>query len=228
MSNANPYILIILISGAIINLYFYLNITFNIILTPTLTETPTSKFYYLSSKFIIPISSILLFSIPIFILIYAMTILNQSQRHWNTLLHFRSLSRNTRRRHKTTNSNRTKTTRIIPRQRSTLQYYCNSSRLLNNLLPSYTSIYWRIWKLTPPINTRSTRHGLPTTKQYKVLTTSSITYTSSLFSSSGKGSWNRMNSLPSSSQKPSSRRPISRPSNLLPPSSRGIINSRSS
>ncbi len=76
LANSNPYILIILITGAIINLYFYLNISFNIILTPTLSETPTSKFYYLSSKFIVPMSSILLFSVPIFILIYAMTILN--------------------------------------------------------------------------------------------------------------------------------------------------------
>lgn len=76
LANSNPYILIMLITGAIINLYFYLNITFNIILTPTMTEAQTLKFNHIPIKFMVPISTIILFSIPIFILIYAMTILN--------------------------------------------------------------------------------------------------------------------------------------------------------
>lgn len=76
LANRNPYVLIVLIIGAIINLFFYLNITFNIIISPTLTETPILKFNYIPTKFLVPLSSILLFSIPIFIIIYAMTILN--------------------------------------------------------------------------------------------------------------------------------------------------------
>ena len=76
LANRNPYILIILITGAIINLYFYLNITFNMILTPSLTEASNTKFYYFPSKYLIPLSSTILFSLPIFILIYAMTIFN--------------------------------------------------------------------------------------------------------------------------------------------------------
>jgi len=76
LANNNPYILIILVIGAIINLYFYLNITFNLILTPALIENPIYKFNLLNNKYLIPLSSVLLFSLPVFIISYAMTILN--------------------------------------------------------------------------------------------------------------------------------------------------------
>jgi NADH:ubiquinone oxidoreductase subunit 2 (subunit N) len=76
LSNSNPYILVILIAGAIINLYFYLNITFNMLLTPALSISPNHKFRRLPSYSLILSSVILLFAAPIFLLFYAMTILN--------------------------------------------------------------------------------------------------------------------------------------------------------
>jgi len=42
IADSNPYILLALICGAIINLYFYLNITFNILLRPRIINTPSN------------------------------------------------------------------------------------------------------------------------------------------------------------------------------------------
>jgi len=74
LSNSNPYILIILIAGAIINLYFYLNITFNIILTQSLSLNPIHKFLHMPKISLIVSSLIILFVAPILFLLYAMTI----------------------------------------------------------------------------------------------------------------------------------------------------------
>nr|AOR07179.1 NADH dehydrogenase subunit 2 [Mesenchytraeus antaeus] len=68
LSVSDPYILIMLIVGAMMNLYFYLNITFNMMLTPALMETPTQKFNFLSTKYLVPMSSVLLFSMPVFMM----------------------------------------------------------------------------------------------------------------------------------------------------------------
>lgn len=76
LSSTNPYILIILVIGAIINLYFYLNITFNIILSPILSISSRNKLSFIPINQTVTVSMTLLFFTPIFLLIYAMTILN--------------------------------------------------------------------------------------------------------------------------------------------------------
>nr|AOR07177.1 NADH dehydrogenase subunit 2 [Mesenchytraeus cf. pedatus SL-2017] len=68
LSYTNPYILILLIVGAMMNLYFYLNISFNMILTPPLSDMPNSKFYFLPSNLMIPMSTLILLSTPMFML----------------------------------------------------------------------------------------------------------------------------------------------------------------
>ena len=127
---------------------------------------------------------------------------------------------------KTPNSNRTSSTRIIPRQRPTIQHPGHSPCIPNNLLLCNASIYWRLWQLLNPANTRRTRHGFPTTQQHKILTTTPIPNSPSIIRSSRKRSRYRMNSISAPSKKPCTLRPISRPSNLLPSFSRSILNPR--
>jgi len=76
ISDSNPYIILLLICGAIINLYFYLNITFNILLSPNILTIPINKPKIKSINILISISTIILFLSPVIFLIYAMTILN--------------------------------------------------------------------------------------------------------------------------------------------------------
>lgn len=106
---SNKLVVMLLIVGSLINLFFYLNIVITIILSnPRLkTWTPIKNNHIRTLTFII--ASISLGLSP-FIILYAMTLLNQPQRYWNTLLYFRCLSRNSRCRNKTSNSNWIKTT----------------------------------------------------------------------------------------------------------------------
>lgn len=76
LSQVNPYVLFVLILGAMINLYFYINITFNMLLSPILRLTNTHIPVKIPIKLITIISLMLLSLSPIFILIYAMIILN--------------------------------------------------------------------------------------------------------------------------------------------------------
>lgn len=136
------------------------------------------------------------------------------------------MSRNSGNWNKTPNSNRISSTRIIPRQRPTIQHPSHSPCILNNLLLCNTSIHRRLWQLLNPANTRRTRHSIPTTKQHKILTPTPIPNSPSIIRSSRKRSRYRMNSISTPSKKSRTLRPISRPGNFLPSFSRSILNPR--
>jgi len=137
------------------------------------------------------------------------------------------MSRYNRSSNKTTNPSWVKSTRIIPWQRSTLQYNCNCSCIPNNFLSRYTSIYWGIWKLIITINTWCSRYSIPTSKQHKILATTTIINTSTILCCRRKGGWNRMNCLPTTIIKFSTCWSICRPSNFFSSFSRRFINLRS-
>nr|AOR07181.1 NADH dehydrogenase subunit 2 [Mesenchytraeus hydrius] len=69
LSSSNPYILMVLIAGAMMNLYFYLNITFSLMLSPSLSNMPNMKFFSMPVNFMIVSSVMLLFTMPIFMLL---------------------------------------------------------------------------------------------------------------------------------------------------------------
>lgn len=71
-----PILLIILITGAIINIFFYLNISFNIITSPL---SPNNIYQKINNQTTWTINiSIIILIIPLSTLIYAMTLLNKS------------------------------------------------------------------------------------------------------------------------------------------------------
>lgn len=83
-------VLLILILGSVINLFFYLNIVItSISLTSNQAQiTPVTNKALI--KFIIP-ASILSLGLRPLIISYAMILFNQSQRYWNSILYSRSL-----------------------------------------------------------------------------------------------------------------------------------------
>lgn len=128
--------------GSLINLYYYLNITFSAILS--LSKPRINYIHHTINSIPLTISIIFLILIPLFI-IYALTLFNKSQRYWHSIFYLRSMSRNNGCCHKTPNSNRAQTTRLISRKRSTIQHYCNRTCIPNNFLSGNTCIYWGIW-----------------------------------------------------------------------------------
>lgn len=115
----NKSVVLLLIAGSVINLFFYLNIVITIILSaPKLKVTPSIKNSVIKT-FTLATATLSLGLSPLIIL-YAMTLLNQPQRYWNTILHFRRLSWHSRRWNKTSNSNWTKSAGSLSRKRSTL------------------------------------------------------------------------------------------------------------
>nr|AOR07178.1 NADH dehydrogenase subunit 2 [Mesenchytraeus solifugus] len=69
MSQSNPYILLVLIMGAMMNLYFYLNITFNMLLSPTLSPHPHLSFMHMPMNYWMVTSISLLLLTPVLMLI---------------------------------------------------------------------------------------------------------------------------------------------------------------
>jgi NADH-ubiquinone oxidoreductase chain 2 len=150
----NTILVLILIMGSLLALYFYLSIVINIILSWTIHNTKRKRLLVFRSLFS-------LIWIPLVIL-YAMTFFHKSQRYRNALLYSRHLSRNNWRRDKTPYSNWTYTTRVISWKGPAIQYYSNRPCIYHNFLYSYTNIYWRVWKLNTTPYIRSARYGLST------------------------------------------------------------------
>lgn len=115
LSDTNWIILMLLLLGSLINLYFYLNLTFNM-LTVSLMNVTEKKYQNPKSlRFISVVALRCLGILPV--ILYAMTLLYKSQRHWHSLHNFRPLSRNSRYWNKPTNSIWVSSTRVILRQR---------------------------------------------------------------------------------------------------------------
>lgn len=118
LSHENWVLVILLLLGSLINLYFYLNLTFNMLILSFISRPRNS---YTRPGFTGLLSIIALSSLGIFpIILYAMTLLNKSQRHWHLIYNLRPMSRNSGHRNKPANSIRISTTWFIPRKRSTL------------------------------------------------------------------------------------------------------------
>jgi len=118
LSDVNWIILILLLLGRLINLYFYLNLTFSILTLSfiNLPKKPYEKPIFVAPLFIIAVRCLGI--LPI--ILYAMTLLYKSQRHWHPLPNFWPMSRNSGDWNKIANSIRTSTTRIIPGQGPTI------------------------------------------------------------------------------------------------------------
>lgn len=119
LSRYNTPIIIILIMGSLINLYFYLNIIIGIIAPNQNTNIYTKKSINIPNYLLI-LSGITSIGIAPIIIIYAMIIFYKPQRYWNTILHFRYLSRYNWSRNKTPYSNRIKSAGILSRVGSTI------------------------------------------------------------------------------------------------------------
>ena len=187
-------VVITLILGSLINLFFYLRIVINMMLSSSNLKTllPIKSL----PRNAILITATLSLGFRPFILIYAMTLFNKSQRYWNSLFHSRGLSRYGWCWYKPSHSNRAKATRCLPRKGPTIQYNCYSPCICNNFLSGYACIYWWIWKLTSTSYTGSSRHSLSTSQQHKILTSAPFPNSPSILCCSGKGCWNRVDSLP--------------------------------
>ena len=161
LSQYRKPLIIILIMGSIINLFFYLSIIISRIINTPHTM-PNQKTTYSINTIIMSSRIISMWAIPI-IIYYAMTIFNKPQRYWHTIFHSRPMSWSNGYWDKNNYTNRTKAAGHTYRKRSTLQHNCNSTRISYNLLPGYTSFYWGVRKLTPTTNTRCSWHSIPST-----------------------------------------------------------------
>lgn len=115
--NNSVTITIMLIVGSLLNLFFYLNITLNIMIV---NKNIIHKSKTILNLNIVNIVTALNFITAFFIALYALIILIKPQRHWNTLHNSCHLSRLCRNHNKNNYSHRTITTWIITRKRSTL------------------------------------------------------------------------------------------------------------
>lgn len=106
-------IAILLLLGTTINLSYYINIIFNLF-SPTHT-TKKSQLITTTNIFLSILATTPLILIAPLTL-YAMTVLNQSQRYWNTIFYLRNLIGSFRNLNKNTHSSRTRTTRITSRK----------------------------------------------------------------------------------------------------------------
>lgn len=91
LSDVNWVLIIFLLLGRLINLYFYLNLTFNILISSLILNTynksinPTPLRVFLMGA----LSTLGMFPM----IVYAMTLLYKSQRHWHLIYSLWSLSR---------------------------------------------------------------------------------------------------------------------------------------
>jgi len=120
--NSSVIITVILIVCSLLNLFFYLNITLNIVM---INKNIVYKSNTILNLKIVNIIAALNFLAAFFMVLYALIILIKPQRHWNTLHNSCNLSRLCRDHNKNNYSYRTITTWVITRKRSTLQYNCN-------------------------------------------------------------------------------------------------------
>ena len=107
-------IVFILVAGSVINLFFYLNIAINII-SSTYTLKPLKPVKNRIVSAIILATATVSLGIRPLIIIYAMILLNQSQRYWNFIFYPRHLSRYNWCWNKPSHPNWTKTTGSISR-----------------------------------------------------------------------------------------------------------------
>lgn len=116
LSGTNWVLIIFLLLGRLINLYFYLNLTFNILLSSFILNTSNKPFNPTTLRLLSVGALNILGVFPI--IIYAMTLLYKSQRHWHPIYNLWPMSRNGRHRNKTLNSIWISSTWLIPWQRS--------------------------------------------------------------------------------------------------------------
>lgn len=223
LARYNTPLIIILILGSLINLFFYLNIIINMVINnQNINYSPKGDMK--SVPALIIISSATSMGLAPIVILYAMTLFYKSQRHWDSILYLGNLSRNNWCGYKTPYSNRAQTAGILSRKRSAIQYNCDSPRIPHNLLSSYTRIHRGVWKLTTTTHTRNTGYSISTPKQHEILTITTITNLTGLFCRSREGGGNRVDSISSPSKKYRSCGAISRPSNFLTPLSWGVLN----
>lgn len=108
---------ILLIIGALINLFYYLSISMNIVLipkSPRVIKTSNTQLVITSS--LVPLNTAPL----LFLFTYALAILHKPQRHRYNILYFRDLIRPTWHIYKTSNPSGARTTRVPIRERPTI------------------------------------------------------------------------------------------------------------
>mgnify|MGYP001551554496 CR=1 FL=1 len=136
---------IILIMGALINLFYYLTIGIYLFLRSRWQLHPTQQARPNLRVLITAASALLGLSPSLIIFIYALAFLYQSQRYWHYIFYFRHLIGAFRNLNKSPNSCRTWTTWSSPREGPALQYHCNRSCFPNDFLSSNTCHNWRVW-----------------------------------------------------------------------------------
>lgn len=155
---------LILILCTTLNLYYYLKIITSIYFNaPQQIALPSNQ---TNKTFIITTTLLRLFT-ALFItllLLYALIILYQPQRHWHSLLYFWCLRWPIRHLNKAPNSNWIRTTRCFPRKGPIIQHHSYSPWATYNFLLSYTYSYWGLRELINSSYIRSTRHSFPTNK----------------------------------------------------------------
>lgn len=111
---------IILILGSSIQLYYYINLILSFYIK-TNNYTISKKIIESSwPQAITLLSTVLLGLSPIIFILCAMTLLNQPQRHWNSLFYFWHLSRAFRNIYKSSYPGRARATWLFTRERSTI------------------------------------------------------------------------------------------------------------
>ena len=103
--------------GALINLSYYINIVFNLLCPP---HTVKKAHQNILINILLMITATCPFILLSPLIIYAMAILNKSQRYWNTLLYFWGLIRAPWHIYKYTYSSRIRPTRSFTRKGSTI------------------------------------------------------------------------------------------------------------
>jgi len=191
-----PLILTLLI-GSFINLYFYLNLALaaiSSIFTSDIEISLPNTAHLSALLFLTSTCSLGLITT----IIYAMTLFYKPQRYWNPIYSIWTLSGHSGYRNKLINPTWTIPTRVIFRQGPAIQYTGNRPWIPYNLLYSNTCIYWGFRQLAPTINTRRSWYSIPSSKQPKILITSPFTYPFSVVGRRWKRGRNRVNCIPPS------------------------------
>ena len=96
LSDINWVLIILILLGRLINLYFYLNLVFNILTSSIILNSHDNSNNPVKLRILLAAG---LNSLGVFpIMIYAMTLLYKSQRHWHPIHNLWPLSRNSRHR----------------------------------------------------------------------------------------------------------------------------------
>jgi formate hydrogenlyase subunit 3/multisubunit Na+/H+ antiporter MnhD subunit len=92
LRDINWVLIIFLLLGRLINLYFYLNLTFNILLTSFTLNSLNKPINSITFSLFLVVALNGLGVFPM--IMYAMTLLYKSQRHWHTIYNLWFMSRN--------------------------------------------------------------------------------------------------------------------------------------